>query len=195
MANIKSADINSSIDVGTEKYIIYERGEVGKLTTLVTDVTCLARYRKGELQTNRSVVAFIVWYFLNAVYLFLWLSRRQHCFQSIAYLYGLHAYYQQRDNPTTNIIISCLWAPLTQWRTPTLCRMVWQRWDGAHLFNPFTAPVCTIFGLKDARTCLKTVYFPVLWHIYFQCYAFFVCLFFLHTFIGCFQASSWKWTG
>ena len=37
-------------------------------------------------------------------------------------------------------------------------------------FNPFTVPTCTIFGLKAARTCLQTVYFPVLCHIYFQCY-------------------------
>ena len=29
-------------------------------------------------------------------------------------------------------------------------------------FNPFTAPACKISGLKDARTCLQTQYFPVL---------------------------------
>ena len=28
--------------------------------------------------------------------------------------------------------------------------------------NPFTAPACTISGLKDAGTRLQTVYFPVL---------------------------------
>ena len=39
-------------------------------------------------------------------------------------------------------------------------------------FNPFTAPVCPISGLKDARTPLQTVYFPVLQHVYFQCCAF-----------------------
>ena len=27
------------------------------------------------------------------------------------------------------------------------------------IFNPFTATPCKIFGLKDARTCLQTVYF------------------------------------
>ena len=40
------------------------------------------------------------------------------------------------------------------------------------LINPFTAPACKISGLKDAQTCLQTVYFLVLYHIYFQCYAF-----------------------
>ena len=33
--------------------------------------------------------------------------------------------------------------------------------------NPFTAPACKISGLKDARTRQQTVYFPVLYHIYF----------------------------
>ena len=28
-------------------------------------------------------------------------------------------------------------------------------------FNPFTAPACQIAGLKNARTHLQTVYFPV----------------------------------
>ena len=28
--------------------------------------------------------------------------------------------------------------------------------------NPFTAPACTISGLKDARTCLRTVHFLLL---------------------------------
>ena len=36
--------------------------------------------------------------------------------------------------------------------------------------NPFTAPDCTISGLKDAGTRLQTVYFPVLQHIYCQYY-------------------------
>ena len=38
--------------------------------------------------------------------------------------------------------------------------------------NLFTAPAYKIFGLKNARTPLKTVYFPALWHINLQCYAF-----------------------
>ena len=29
-------------------------------------------------------------------------------------------------------------------------------------FNPFAATACKISGLKDARTRLRTVYFPVL---------------------------------
>ena len=29
-------------------------------------------------------------------------------------------------------------------------------------FNPLTSPACKISGLKDARTRLQTVYFPVL---------------------------------
>ena len=29
-------------------------------------------------------------------------------------------------------------------------------------FNPSTAPACNISGLRDARTRLQTVYFPVL---------------------------------
>ena len=29
-------------------------------------------------------------------------------------------------------------------------------------FNPFIAPACKIYGLKDAQTRLQTVYFPVL---------------------------------
>ena len=33
-------------------------------------------------------------------------------------------------------------------------------------------PHHVISGLKDARTRLQTVYFPVLQHIYFHCYAF-----------------------
>ena len=32
--------------------------------------------------------------------------------------------------------------------------------------NPFTAPACKISRLKDARTRLQTVYFPVLWHLF-----------------------------
>ena len=32
----------------------------------------------------------------------------------------------------------------------------------ATLVNPFTASACKIFGLKDARRRLETVYFPVL---------------------------------
>ena len=32
-------------------------------------------------------------------------------------------------------------------------------------FNPFTAPACKISGLKDARTRLQTVYFPLLQHL------------------------------
>jgi len=28
------------------------------------------------------------------------------------------------------------------------------------VFNPFTAPTCKISGLKDARTRLRSVYFP-----------------------------------
>ena len=39
-------------------------------------------------------------------------------------------------------------------------------------FNHFTAKACTISGLKDAWTCRQTVYIPGLWHIYFQCCAF-----------------------
>ena len=31
--------------------------------------------------------------------------------------------------------------------------------------NPFTVPACTISGLKEARTRLQTVYFPVLQHL------------------------------
>ena len=34
--------------------------------------------------------------------------------------------------------------------------------------NPFTAPAGKISRLKDARTCLQTVYFLVLWHFYFN---------------------------
>ena len=37
--------------------------------------------------------------------------------------------------------------------------------------NPITAPACTISGLKEARTRLQRVYFPVLWHL-LQCYVF-----------------------
>ena len=37
-----------------------------------------------------------------------------------------------------------------------------------HHLNPFTAPACNISGLKDARTRLQTVYFPVLSHICFE---------------------------
>ena len=33
---------------------------------------------------------------------------------------------------------------------------------GSQFINPFTAPACKISGLKDAQTCLQTVYFPVL---------------------------------
>ena len=33
--------------------------------------------------------------------------------------------------------------------------------DESH-FNPFIAPACKISGLKDARTRLQRVYFPVL---------------------------------
>ena len=36
------------------------------------------------------------------------------------------------------------------------------------LINPFTATTFKISGLKDARTRLQTVYFPVLYRIYFQ---------------------------
>ena len=32
--------------------------------------------------------------------------------------------------------------------------------------NPFTSPACTISGLNNARTRLKTVYFPVLYHLF-----------------------------
>ena len=35
--------------------------------------------------------------------------------------------------------------------------------DMVSTINPFTAPACKISGLKDARTHLQTVYFPVLW--------------------------------
>ena len=38
--------------------------------------------------------------------------------------------------------------------------------------NPFNAPVCKISGLKDVRTRLHTVHFPVQQRIYFQCYVF-----------------------
>ena len=38
--------------------------------------------------------------------------------------------------------------------------------------NPFTALEWKVSGLKNARTHLKTVYFLVLKHIYFQCYSF-----------------------
>ena len=40
------------------------------------------------------------------------------------------------------------------------------------IINPFTAPVCKISRLKDVRTRLQTVHFPVVQHIYYQCYAF-----------------------
>ena len=30
------------------------------------------------------------------------------------------------------------------------------------VFNPFTAPACTVSGLKDGRMHLQTVYFPVI---------------------------------
>ena len=76
--------------------------------------------------------------------------------------------------------------------------------------NPLTAPACQISGLKDARTRLQTVYFPVLYHIYFQCYAFWgnpfrsLCKrkkakrlkgFKFGTFIGRFQVTSWQCEG
>ena len=38
--------------------------------------------------------------------------------------------------------------------------------------NPFTAPACKRFKLKDAGTHLKSGCFPVLQYIYFQCCAF-----------------------
>ena len=34
--------------------------------------------------------------------------------------------------------------------------------------NPFTAPACKMSGLKDARTRLRTVYFPVPWQFAFN---------------------------
>ena len=34
--------------------------------------------------------------------------------------------------------------------------------------NPFTAPFCKFSGLKDRRKHLQTVYFPVLYRIYFN---------------------------
>ena len=46
-----------------------------------------------------------------------------------------------------------------------------------HQLNPFTAPACKISRLKDAWTCLQTVYFPVLQHICFECWAFWLNLF------------------
>ena len=39
------------------------------------------------------------------------------------------------------------------------------RTQDSHAINPFTARVCNIFGLNDARMCLHTVYFPVLLHV------------------------------
>ena len=38
--------------------------------------------------------------------------------------------------------------------------------------NPFTAQPIKCFGLKAAEMRLQTVHFPVLWHIYFQCYVY-----------------------
>ena len=48
----------------------------------------------------------------------------------------------------------------------------WNLQPPGRCFNPFTAPAYKIFGLKDARTRLQTVYFPVLWYLFFQCYEF-----------------------
>ena len=42
----------------------------------------------------------------------------------------------------------------------------------APCINPFTAPACKLSGLKDAQMHMQTVYFPVLYLIYFQCYVF-----------------------
>ena len=51
------------------------------------------------------------------------------------------------------------------------CCWCWWRWSstlfgfiGSGLFNPFSAPACKMSGLKDARTRLQTVYFPVLYN-------------------------------
>jgi len=44
----------------------------------------------------------------------------------------------------------------------------WQKNDT----SSFTAAACKISGLKNALTRLQTILFPVLLHIYLQCYAF-----------------------
>ena len=66
--------------------------------------------------------------------------------------------------------------------------------------NPFTAPACKKFVLKDAWMHLHTVYFPLLW-----CAMGFdentkkkteaIRGLKFYTFIGCFQVTSWQWWG
>ena len=75
--------------------------------------------------------------------------------------------------------------------------------------NPFTAPGGKISRLNDARTCLQTVYFPILQHLFLKLCALMEILshtsakkttkrlkrFKFHTLTGCFQATSWQWWG
>ena len=55
-----------------------------------------------------------------------------------------------------------------------ICQALWVAEHAAMIsltviINPFTAPACKRFRLTDAGTHPKTVGFPVLQHIYFQC--------------------------